>query len=140
MRIIDSTQEILKSYRRPSSVKRNRIKLTDEQKGALEETFKMNRHPTIETKELLEFKYSIPIKNIQIWFQNRRAKERSFEEEEKEKGRKYTENIWDKEKYPISYSYNNYNHNDNNYLSNYSYYNNDSQYYWNSNRKNSSKY
>ncbi|RVD93303.1 homeobox domain-containing protein [Tubulinosema ratisbonensis] len=81
MRIIDSTPEILKCYRKISSSKRNRIKLTDDQKSALEAIFKENPHPTTETKELLEYKHMIPLKNIQIWFQNRRAKERSIEEE-----------------------------------------------------------
>lgn len=81
MRIIDSTPEILKCYRKISSSKRNRIRLTDEQKDALESVFRENPHPSSETKELLEYKHMIPLKNIQIWFQNRRAKERSIEEE-----------------------------------------------------------
>ena len=89
MKIIDSTPEILKSYRKSSASKRNRIKLTDEQKDALEAAFIENQHPSSDTKELLEYKYLIPMKNVQIWFQNRRAKQKSLEEQKliKEKKR-----------------------------------------------------
>lgn len=81
IKIIDSTQEILKSYNKTKKNKRPRIRLTDAQRNALENAYVNNQHPTNEVKEFLEYKYLIPIKNVQIWFQNRRAKQKSINEQ-----------------------------------------------------------
>ncbi|KAM0678128.1 hypothetical protein BDAP_001387 [Binucleata daphniae] len=75
-KFIDSTQEILKSYQ-VNICKRNRIKLTSEQLTALELCFWEDNHPNTQTKENLAYALNIPLKNLQIWFQNRRAKRKS---------------------------------------------------------------
>ena len=76
-KIIDSTPEILKSYEKRKTPSRPRIKLSEEQREALERCYLENQHPSSDRKELLEYKFNIPMKNIQIWFQNRRAKDRN---------------------------------------------------------------
>ncbi|RVD91086.1 homeodomain class 2 protein [Tubulinosema ratisbonensis] len=76
MKIIDVTQEIKKSYSKNKPPKRNRIKLNYAQKKALEMYFQHNKYPTYEIKMILEKEFLIPEKNIVIWFQNRRAKEK----------------------------------------------------------------
>lgn len=74
-KFIDSTNEILKSYKKEP--RRSRIKLTDAQLAELEARFLESHHPSQYVKEDLVKKLEIPIKNIQIWFQNRRAKEKT---------------------------------------------------------------
>lgn len=76
MKIIDVTQEIKKSYTKDKKTKRNRIKLNSVQKKVLETYYHCERYPTTETKLILENEYGIPLKNVVIWFQNRRAKEK----------------------------------------------------------------
>ncbi|KRH93793.1 putative Homeodomain-like, Homeodomain-related, Homeobox protein [Pseudoloma neurophilia] len=80
VKFIDSTHEVLKSYNKPKTSKRKRTKLTDEQLNILEESYKMNHHPSTEIKETMAIKIGIPVKNVQIWFQNRRAKDKSIKE------------------------------------------------------------
>ncbi|KAM0674495.1 hypothetical protein GVAV_002110 [Gurleya vavrai] len=75
-RFIDSTDEILKCYESSVS-KRARLKLSDEQVGVLEMSFWEENHPSTKIKENLSKTLDIPSKNIQIWFQNRRARQRS---------------------------------------------------------------
>lgn len=71
-KFIDSTNEILKSFK--NGPKRSRIKLSTFQVNELERSFSESPHPSQQVKEELEERLSIPIKNIQIWYQNRRAK------------------------------------------------------------------
>lgn len=75
-KFIDATQEILKSYQ-VRECKRSRIKLTTEQLHTLEMCFWENSHPSAKIKESLSYALQIPLKNLQIWFQNRRAKRKS---------------------------------------------------------------
>ncbi|EJW03091.1 hypothetical protein EDEG_02526 [Edhazardia aedis USNM 41457] len=79
-KFIDSTKEILKSYSYNGTKKRHRIKISAEQLEILEEKFKENPKPTSSVKKELGKLLNIPAKNIQIWFQNRRAKQRTEKE------------------------------------------------------------
>lgn len=80
VKFIDSTHEVLRSYNRPKTSKRKRTKLSEEQLNILEESYQLNHHPSSEIKETMALKIGIPVKNIQIWFQNRRAKDKSIKE------------------------------------------------------------
>lgn len=80
VKFIDSTHEVLKSYNKPRTAKRKRTKLSDEQLSILEDSYRMNHHPSTEIKETMAVKIGIPVKNVQIWFQNRRAKDKSIKE------------------------------------------------------------
>ncbi|ELQ75341.1 putative Homeodomain-like, Homeodomain-related, Homeobox protein, partial [Trachipleistophora hominis] len=80
VKFIDSTHEVLRSYNKPQTSKRRRTKLTEEQLNILEESYRINHHPSSEIKEAVAAKIGIPIKNVQIWFQNRRAKDKSIKE------------------------------------------------------------
>lgn len=77
-KFIDATNEILKSY--VKAPKRRRIKLSENQLFMLEYKFYENQHPSQSTKEGISAMTGLPIKNVQIWFQNRRAKEKSDKE------------------------------------------------------------
>lgn len=74
-KFIDATKDILKSFR--NEPRRSRIKLNNQQLVELEACFVECRHPSQYIKEELVKKLEIPLKNIQIWFQNRRAKEKT---------------------------------------------------------------
>ncbi|KCZ80374.1 hypothetical protein H312_02242 [Anncaliia algerae PRA339] len=76
MRIIDSTQEIKDSYLKSKGAKRHRIKLTVPQLNALEQAYQSNNYLSNERKDYLINIYNIPERNIIIWFQNRRAKDK----------------------------------------------------------------
>lgn len=80
VKFIDSTHEVLKSYNKPKTSKRKRTKLSEEQLSILEESYRMNHHPSSDIKETMASKIGIPVKNVQIWFQNRRAKDKSIKE------------------------------------------------------------
>ncbi|KAK1348175.1 homeobox domain-containing protein [Hamiltosporidium tvaerminnensis] len=80
VKFIDSTREILNSYNKSKCSKRTRTKLSLEQLNALEESFQSSAHPTNEIKEVLSKEIKIPVKNVQIWFQNRRAKDKAVKE------------------------------------------------------------
>merc|ERR1711915_514198 len=80
VKFIDSTHEVLKSYNKPKTSKGKRTKLTDDQLNILEESYRMNHHPSSEIKETMALKIGIPVKNVQIWFQNRRAKDKNIKE------------------------------------------------------------
>ncbi|CAD25291.1 homeobox domain [Encephalitozoon cuniculi GB-M1] len=77
VKFIDSTEEIIKHLNKSDSSKRSRLKLSGQQIDVLESNFKIDSHPNSATKSLLSNALSIPLKNIQIWFQNRRAKEKT---------------------------------------------------------------
>lgn len=80
VKFIDSTYEVLKSYNRPATPKRKRTKLSENQLSILEEAYTMNHHPSLEMRQSMASKIGIPAKNVQIWFQNRRAKDKSIKE------------------------------------------------------------
>ena len=61
---------------RGTSNKRKRIKLTKTQLARLERVFITATHPGKAVKQQLSGEIGIPVKNIQIWFQNRRQKEK----------------------------------------------------------------
>eukprot|EP01088_Endostelium_zonatum_P021119 TRINITY_DN8133_c0_g1_i1.p1 TRINITY_DN8133_c0_g1~~TRINITY_DN8133_c0_g1_i1.p1 ORF type:complete len:295 (-),score=53.51 TRINITY_DN8133_c0_g1_i1:6-890(-) len=56
--------------------KRRRERATSEQKTILEAAFADDQLPSKKTKERLAQKLGISVKRVQIWFQNRRAKEK----------------------------------------------------------------
>lgn len=78
-KFIDSTNEILKSFH-THTPRRTRIKLTEAQLNALEDSFNDSHHPSAGVKEELGKSLDIPMKNIQIWFQNRRARKKAENE------------------------------------------------------------
>eukprot|EP01135_Chromosphaera_perkinsii_P012310 Nk52_evm2s2635 gene=Nk52_evmTU2s2635 len=57
--------------------KRRRTNITEEQVAHLEKVFSTEPWPTAGHKEDLATKLDMPLHTIQIWFQNRRARERS---------------------------------------------------------------
>ncbi|EPR79442.1 Homeobox domain protein [Spraguea lophii 42_110] len=80
VKFIDSTHEVLKSYHKPKSNKRPRTKLSENQISILEDCFNLNHHPNTDLKESIAMRVGIPMKNVQIWFQNRRAKDKNIKE------------------------------------------------------------
>lgn len=84
MRFIDSTEEIMRNLNKGSGGKRARLKLSGQQIDVLESNFKVDSHPSYLTKSFLANKLCIPLKNIQIWFQNRRAKEKMARDDDGE--------------------------------------------------------
>lgn len=78
-KFIDATDEILKSYN--TIPRRSRIKLTDEQLFQLENKFSECHHPSSSAKDDLSKLLDIPVKNVQIWFHNRRAREKAERED-----------------------------------------------------------
>ncbi|KAI8883216.1 hypothetical protein K501DRAFT_133140, partial [Backusella circina FSU 941] len=47
-----------------------------DQLKALESLYNSNKKPSYEDKRRISLKYGITIKRVQIWFQNRRAKDK----------------------------------------------------------------
>ncbi|KAM0671990.1 homeodomain-containing protein [Ordospora colligata] len=80
-KIIDSKKDIAKIYDTKERPKRIRMILSEWQSMMLEQAFRMNPYPGRAEKYNMFMKTRIPMKNINIWFQNRRAKERSLYEE-----------------------------------------------------------
>jgi len=81
VKFIDSTEEIMRNLNKGNMNKRARLKLSCQQIDVLESNFKVDSHPSHLTKSFLASKLCIPLKNIQIWFQNRRAKEKMVRDE-----------------------------------------------------------
>lgn len=81
VKFIDSTEEIMRNLNKGNMSKRARLKLSGQQIDVLESNFKVDSHPSHLTKSFLANKLCIPLKNIQIWFQNRRAKEKMVRDE-----------------------------------------------------------
>ncbi|OQS54665.1 HD-5 [Ecytonucleospora hepatopenaei] len=69
---IDNTQDVIDALTVPS--KRKRLKLSTSQIDLLEFNFQKDPKPSAKTKKFLSQSLKIPLKNIQTWFQNRRAK------------------------------------------------------------------
>ncbi|KMV66300.1 homeodomain-containing protein [Encephalitozoon cuniculi EcunIII-L] len=80
-KLVDSEKDIERSYEPRRKPKRSRIQLHDWQSMLLEHSFRMNPYPDRIEKYNLFLKTKIPMKNVKIWFQNRRAREKSFYEE-----------------------------------------------------------
>lgn len=57
-----------------SSRKSSRINLTMEQRASLLQSFNKNRRPSREERTHLAKKTQLPVRTVQIWFQNRRAR------------------------------------------------------------------
>lgn len=76
IKFIDYTREIEKEINKDSESKRRRMKLNDTQIYGLEEAFRKNKHPSTASKLEMAERLKIPTKNVQVWFQNRRAREK----------------------------------------------------------------
>ncbi|EOB12140.1 Homeobox protein HD-6 [Nosema bombycis CQ1] len=84
-KIIDVQNEIRSYYTLRPTPTRKKINLTDWQKKRLEVYFFINSYPNRMDCEMIKNEVNLPIKNIKIWFQNRRVKEKiSIEERNKE--------------------------------------------------------
>ncbi|EHY66905.1 hypothetical protein NERG_00545 [Nematocida ausubeli] len=77
VKFIDFTEEIMKSFERKAAPKKPRIKLDLWQIKSLEKAFEDDSHPSQKAKTKLSALLGITIKSIQIWFQNKRAKEKT---------------------------------------------------------------
>ncbi|OAF69036.1 hypothetical protein A3Q56_03243 [Intoshia linei] len=64
---------------------RRRTAFTEKQVNILEQKFLIGQYPAICTKQELSSKLNLPVSTIQIWFKNRRAKERKINPEHKYK-------------------------------------------------------
>ncbi|KAI5191263.1 hypothetical protein NECID01_1375 [Nematocida sp. AWRm77] len=88
VKFIDFTEEIKRSLLPRLHPKKPRIKLEEWQVAKLIEAFEEDTHPSNKAKKTLAHVLSLPIKSVQIWFQNKRAKEKSrIEQEETENER-----------------------------------------------------
>ncbi|GIX76910.1 hypothetical protein CDAR_387391 [Caerostris darwini] len=77
--------------------RRNRTAFSQQQLAALEQTFAKTQYPDLENRESLSRKTGLPEPKIQVWFKNRRAKQRKLQ-----KGGDKTFSIQDKCKDVIS--------------------------------------
>ncbi|KAH9386441.1 uncharacterized protein NEMAJ01_1337 [Nematocida major] len=82
VKFIDFTEEIRKSFAAKQSPKKPRTKLDSWQIATLEKAFDDDSHPSMKAKKRLSSTLGLQIKSIQIWFQNKRAKEKSKREQE----------------------------------------------------------
>ncbi|XP_076333932.1 retinal homeobox protein Rx-like isoform X2 [Tachypleus tridentatus] len=76
---VDSTEGSMNEHLYPWKQRRDRINFTMFQLYEMERAFKENHYPDIFTRELLALRLNICESRIQVWFQNRRAKERRRE-------------------------------------------------------------
>ncbi|KAI5189632.1 hypothetical protein NEMIN01_0585 [Nematocida minor] len=82
VKFIDFTEEIKKSFAIKESPKKPRTKLESWQILALEKAYEDDSHPSQKAKTRLSSALGLQIKSIQIWFQNKRAKEKSRREQD----------------------------------------------------------
>ncbi|KAI5184797.1 hypothetical protein NEHOM01_0399 [Nematocida homosporus] len=91
VRFIDFTEEIKRSLTQKQGPKTPRIKLEAWQVESLDAAYNEDTHPSQKTKKNLAEALGLPFKSVQIWFQNKRAKEKSKKEasdsEREESGR-----------------------------------------------------
>ncbi|KAI0218449.1 hypothetical protein L0F63_005583, partial [Massospora cicadina] len=64
------------SFYNPYNTKK-RARTTPEQLAALETIFQCSPKPAMQVRKELSVKLDMPLRNIQVWFQNRRAKAKS---------------------------------------------------------------
>lgn len=83
-KLVDSEKDIVKSYEDRRKPKRERLLLSDWQSMMLEQSFRLNSYPDRTEKYNLFLKTKVPMKNIKIWFQNRRAREKYLQEDRTE--------------------------------------------------------
>ena len=83
-KLVDSVDDIARSYEPRRRPKRSRILLHEWQSMVLEYSFRVNAYPDRAEKYNLFVRTRVPMKNIKIWFQNRRAREKSSYEEAKQ--------------------------------------------------------
>ncbi|OAF69035.1 hypothetical protein A3Q56_03242 [Intoshia linei] len=79
----DWSKNYLKKQTMP--ITRRRTAFTEQQITILEKKFLIEQYPSICTRQDLSRKLSLPIPTIQIWFKNRRAKERKMNPEQESK-------------------------------------------------------
>lgn len=84
VKFIDFTEEIKRSLLPRMHPKKPRIKLEEWQVARLVQAFEEDTHPSNKAKTNLAQALNLPMKSVQIWFQNRRAKEKSRAEQEQE--------------------------------------------------------
>jgi hypothetical protein len=77
---------------KPDQSSPGRKRFSAQQAFLLETEFQKNPKPDRETRERLSMETALPLKNIQIWFQNRRAKARA--QQKQEAFRNFDETEW----------------------------------------------
>lgn len=82
VKFIDFTEEIKRSIEKRKYPKISRVKLESWQLERLEQSFAQDTHPSYKSKAVLSEALFLPPKSVQIWFQNKRAKEKVRKERE----------------------------------------------------------
>ncbi|KAF9761533.1 Homeobox protein HD-6 [Nosema granulosis] len=80
-KLVDVYSEIKTYYLPKNKPTKKRIRLSDWQEERLGEYFLRNVYPNRMEKIAIQEEIGVPARNIRIWFQNRRAKERGLMEE-----------------------------------------------------------
>lgn len=80
VKFIDSNEEVKRSLRLQNMPKKQRTRLDEWQLHVLEEAFLLDSHPSAKVKHRLATDLRISLKSVQIWFQNKRAKEKAMRE------------------------------------------------------------
>jgi len=103
IKFIDNTKEVEKYFVKNTSLRRVRLKLHPEQIRVLEMNFQVDAKPSASTKNYIANSLSLPLKNVQIWFQNRRAKAKCVSEEmQRESGQSYFNSQYGEAQYNAS--------------------------------------
>jgi Homeodomain len=77
VKFIDSTEEIKRSLKLRDLPKKKRTRLNDWQVKKLEEEYLIDSHPSSKVKNRVSKELKLSLKSVQIWFQNKRAKEKA---------------------------------------------------------------
>ncbi|GMT05076.1 hypothetical protein PENTCL1PPCAC_27250, partial [Pristionchus entomophagus] len=82
---------VVSSYAMGRRKRRHRTIFSEEQLSLLEHTFHSTQYPDVSIRERLAIQCSLKEERVEVWFKNRRAKERKRRKEDKNDGTKRRE-------------------------------------------------